>query len=197
MFDVQNECGLRIIKELVEGDKNISRIYGFILYTPQHPYVAKVLEDRFFWEALDSISGSKWPIFAVRPLQQGRMRVERGAPPGMMSMMIQTWDEPKENLSIIRDFGLEDSRDLPLFIAFMWDDNDDLHQISIHIHGSDKDTVYHSLEAIVREISQTEAKIQESYKRTPAVFREVSQQLEALKFKFRLVNRGKSLKKII
>ena len=75
MFDFQKDNGLEIIKGLVEGDKNLSRIYGFILYTDCNPYVAKVLRDNDFWKALDSISGNNWPIFAARPLQQGQMEI--------------------------------------------------------------------------------------------------------------------------
>lgn len=60
MFDFQKDNGLEIIKGLVEGDKNLSRIYGFILYTDCNPYVAKVLRDNDFWKALDSISGNNW-----------------------------------------------------------------------------------------------------------------------------------------
>ena len=72
MFPFEKECGLKIIKELVKGDKTLSRIYGFILYTDKDPYVAKVLRDEDFWNALDSISGANWPIFSVRPLRKGK-----------------------------------------------------------------------------------------------------------------------------
>ena len=71
MFALQKECGLEVIKGLVEGDKNLSRIFGFILYTEKDPYVAKVLRDEDFWKSLDGISGDNWPIFAVRPMEKG------------------------------------------------------------------------------------------------------------------------------
>ena len=45
MVPFEKECGLKIIKNLVKGDKTLSRIYGFILYTDKDPYVAKVLRD--------------------------------------------------------------------------------------------------------------------------------------------------------
>ena len=72
MISFENECGLETIKNLVKGDKTLSRIYGFILYTDKDPYVAKVLRDEDFWNALDSISGANWPIFSVRPLRKGK-----------------------------------------------------------------------------------------------------------------------------
>lgn len=48
MFAFQKDCGLRVIKDLVDGDANLSRIYGFILYTEKDPYVIKVLRDEVF-----------------------------------------------------------------------------------------------------------------------------------------------------
>ena len=48
MISFEKECGLETIKNLVKGDKTLSRIYGFILYTDKDPYVAKVLRDEDF-----------------------------------------------------------------------------------------------------------------------------------------------------
>ena len=73
MVSIKNDCGLSDVKDLVECSPNLSRIYGFILYTEQDPYVAKVLRDDDFWKSLDSISGANWPIFAARPLKKGQM----------------------------------------------------------------------------------------------------------------------------
>lgn len=193
MFEFQKDCGLKLIKDLVEGDKNLSRIYGFILYTEQDPYVVKALRDEDFWNALNSKSGDNWPIFAARPLQQGRTRFSGGGGPGQMSMMIATWDEPKANLPVIRDFGLEDSQDLPLFVAFMWDDEDNLNEITIPIRGDNVDEVYHSLEKIVRTITRTEERILPEYKGTVNVFRNVKAELEALKLKHTVISRGKMI----
>ena len=191
MLSFEKNCGLKLIKEIVTSDSTISRIYGFILYTSRHPYVAKVLRDNAFWDSLNEISGSNWPIFAVRPLQQGSYSFKGGGPPGTMSMMVSTWDEPSSNMPIIRDFGLTDSKELPLFVVFMWDDNDELQQLSIHIMGDDEKSVYSSLETIVSTISQTEEMIEPQYKRTVNVFRNVTQQLEALSFKNTIKSRGK------
>ena len=129
MFAFQKDSGLKVVKNLVKGDKNLSCIYGFILYTEQDPYVAKVLRDDDFWVSLDSISGSNWPIFAVRPLAKGKTVVRGGGSNGI-GFMVQTWLEPKSNLSILKDFGLKDSCELPQFVAFMWDDEDQLNSVS-------------------------------------------------------------------
>ena len=195
MFDFQKDCGLTLIKDMIKADENISRIYGFILYTDNNPYIAKVLSDDFFWNALNAKSGPNWPIFAVRPLEQGK-RIVKGGGSGVMSMMISTWDEPKYNIPILRDFGLEDSEDLPLFVAFMWDDNDNLNQISIQIPGKTVDEVYHNLDEIVSAITRVERKVEPDYKRTVNVFRNVAAELDYLRFKFKMINRGKIIMKI-
>lgn len=196
MFEFQKDCGLEVVKDLVEGDKNLSRIYGFILYTEKNPYVAKVLRDVDFWNSLNDNSGDNWPIFAARPLQQGTTRFSGGGGYGQMSMMIATWDEPKANLSVIQDFGLEDSQDLPLFVAFMWDDEDNLNEITIPIRGKSVDEVYQSLEEIVKTITNAENKISPEYKGTVNVFRNVKAELEALKLKHHVISRGKIIRRI-
>ena len=195
MLEFQKECGLSIIKELVEGDKNLSRIYGFILYTEADPYVAKVLRDQDFWKALDTISGSNWPIFAARPLQQGHERLLGGGP-GQIGFLVWGWDEPKANEPIIRDFGIKDSSELPLFVAFFWDDQDDLEEITIHIEGEDIDTVYHSLKEIVETITKAEAAIFPQYKRSANVFKNVQAEIAALNLRHKVIKRGKIALKI-
>lgn len=196
MFEIQKECGLEVIKGLVEGDKNLSRIFGFILYTDKDPYVVKVLRDEDFWKSLDRIFGDNWPIFAVRPLQRGYYQCSGGGRGGP-SFMVQTWFEPKDNLPIINDFGLDGTNELPLFVAFMWDDKDNLHEVTIPIVGNTKDEVYESLREIVEAITRVEAAILPEYKRTENVFRNVETELKAIKVKRRVVKGVYLVKKFL
>lgn len=182
MYPIQKEYGLELIKSLVD-DNNLSRIYGFILYTRDNPYVVKVLRDEDFWNALDCISGPNWPIFAVKPLEKGYYKTQGSSIPGAMGFMMPTWEEPRTNTQILADFGLSNSKDLPCFVAFMWDDNGDLHSITVPICGNDIDSVYYSIDNIVRIIKETEEIISPEYKHNVEVFRNVSDQLNALKFK--------------
>lgn len=195
MFDFQKDCGLEIIKELVVGESNISRIYGFILYTEKDAYVAKVLRDDDFWKSLDAISGSSWPIFAARPLQRGSYTT-KGYRPNGIGMMIHSWDEPIANKAVLDYFGIQDSKELPLFIAFMWDDSDNLNQVSVHINGHSEDSVYGSLKEIVSIISRTEAEVLPENKGTVNLFRNVKSALEGLEWKISAISRGKVVAKI-
>ena len=179
MFDFQKNCGLQIVKDLVKDDESLSRVYGFILYTEKNPYVAKVLRDEDFWDALDCISGSNWPIFSVRPLRKGQYN-NPTSDGNYISYMMPTWNEPMCNIPVLHDFGLKKSEDLPLFVVFMWDDNDELREIAIPIRGNDVDSVYHSIED----------------KRTVNVFRNVAVALDALNFKYSIISKGKHLSRV-
>jgi hypothetical protein len=182
MVDFKNECGLTTIKDIVTTDSTLSRIYGFILYSDRNPYVVKVLQDDAFWNSLNEISGSNWPIFAVRPLRDGCYDCDAprlGKTNGFYEM-VPIWKEPKDNLRVLNDFGLKSSEDFPLFVAFMWDDEDKFHQVSIPIRGKDVDSTYKYLEKIVQTISDTEAKVAPEYKHSVNVFRNVAEQLQSL-----------------
>ena len=83
MFPIEKEFGLKELRR--QCDHSTSRIFGFIMYTRRHSYIKKVLEDVDFWNELDEISGSRWPIFAVRPLAQGHYQ-SPNFPPGYIGV---------------------------------------------------------------------------------------------------------------
>lgn len=195
MVAYQQEFGLTLIKEMVKSDTNVSRIYGFILYTDEEPYVGMVLSNDFFWNALNAKSGSNWPIFAVRPINKGRY-IFPNSSPGSFSMMIPTWDEPQRNMPVLKEFGLDSSKQLPAFVAFMWDEDDVLNEINIPIEGSNVDEVYHSLDEIVTTITRVEHRVAPEFKRTVNVFRNVAEELEALQLRNTIKRRGKILSKM-
>lgn len=182
MFQLQREDGLELIRDYV-SKANLSRIYGFILYTEQHPYVVNVLRNDAFWAALDSISGPNWPIFSVKPLAQGSYRFPSSGNGYSISFLVPRWVEPQSNLRFMKDFGLDSTEDLPCIVAFIWDDNDELQSISIPIKGTDESSTYNSIEEIVRVITKVENNINPEYKRNVEVFRNVSDELKTLDFK--------------
>ena len=112
---------------------------------------------------------------------------------GMYQLMVPTWDEPSENSRILMDFGIKDSRELPLFIAFMWDDEDNLNQISVPINGDTAEDCFASIRETVETITTVESEIDPKYKRTVNVFRNVKAELESRSVKVRFINAGKTL----
>ena len=147
--------------------------------------MAKALRDSDFWDALDEISGPRWPIFAVKPLKDGEYRTSSSGP-GLTSFLVQTWVEPSSNLPILEDFGLSSSESLPCFVVFIWDDNDELQCISVPIIGEDQISVYHSIEEIVKGVAKAEQNVLPECRHNVELFRNVSGELEALKCKHRL-----------
>lgn len=195
MLEFPENCGLQIIKKVVQNDKQTSRIYGFILYTEKNPYIIKVLKDDDFWNALDKISGSNWPVFSVRPLREG-LRYIKSSRQNNINFLVSTWEEPKANIPVLEYFGLENSEELPLFVVFMWDDDNNLNSFSISIKGKSVDEVYNSIEEIVKTIAKVESDILPEYKGSVNVFRNVVSALKALDFRYKVKNFGQIAKKI-
>ena len=170
------------IKNLVSGDTDLTRIYGIILYTDENPYVKKVLRDDDYWKSLDNRSGSRWPIFAIRP-KKCPVYTPKGLPSNCSFELYDIGGDPADNILYLNDFGIEDIKELPLFIAFMWDDEGVLRQINVPIEGNNTESVYKSIESIVDTISQAEKQIKSENRGTVNVFREVKSSLEALQFR--------------
>ncbi len=181
MVEFEYNCGLQIIKDLVKNDPNLSRIYGFILYTDADPFVAKVLRDVDYWNEFDHVSGRNWPIFAVRPLQQGNNNIN--------------WNEPEDNLLILRDFGLDDSQELPLFVLFMWDDDNHLQEITVPICGNNVEEVHKSLRDIIDVVSGVVKKASPEERRSEKIFEDVDSELKVLKYKTKFFNLGRIIQR--
>ena len=176
MIATNDNAKLNDIKELVSGQSDITRIYGIILYSDRNPYVKKVLRDVDFWTALDEISGIRWPIFAVRP-----QNPESTSTQHRRARMMNIGSSPQSNTLLLKDFGIEDAKVLPLFVAFIWDNEGVLRQVHVPIEGNDVDSVYHSLETTVKTIAEAEDNILNENKGTIYVYREVKSSLEAQK----------------
>ena len=176
MFPIEKEFGLKELRS--QCDKSASRIFGFIMYTRRHSYIAKVLGDIRFWNELDEISGPRWPIFAVRPLEQGHYQYPN-FPPGFIGMMVQTWSEPNENRKYLDVFSLNESSDLPCFIVFIWNDDNELERITFKLSNQNQDAAFDSIREIVSIIADVEQQIIPTYRTTDSVFRNVKEDLKA------------------
>lgn len=177
MKTLKEELDLNLLKGLCEESK--SRIYGFILYTRRHANVVNFLQNSNYWDCLDDISGPNWPIFSVRPLAQGRAELKGGGPSGTIGMMISTWNEPNENRKVLDFFGLSESKDLPCFVGFIWDDRGVLQQFTWPINESSVDNVYASLKRIVTIIAEAEESVSENLKSSEYVWEEVIKAINA------------------
>lgn len=187
---LKEKLDLKVIKGIC--DESTSRIYGFILYTRRHANVANFLENQNYWDCLDEISGENWPIFSVRPLAQGQYRPSGGGyRSDTINCMLSEWCEPNTNRQILDFFNLNESCDLPCFVGFIWDDNDELQQFEWKIDDSSVDSVYSSLKEIVLLISNVEERVLDEYKSSVNLWREINSELKGANFKHRVTRFGR------
>lgn len=163
-LDLKENIDFGIVKDL--AGVSTSRICGFIVYSLKHANVAKVVRDEDYWNELNAISGPNWPIFCVRPL----------------CAKCSTAADWRKNEDILKYFYLEDTdRDLPCFVLFAWDDNDNLCMNAYHIDDSSVESTHTSLRHIVTEISTAEETVLDEYKGTTSVYRNVSWVIDSLR----------------
>ena len=195
MCAIQEECDLQLIKQLVDDD-NLSRIYGFILYTDKDLYVRKMLADKLYWEELDKKSGARWPIFTVRQLERGHDE-QIGAAPNGTSFMVKRWFEPPTNMDVLQNFDIKSTEDLPLFVAFIWDKKDIVQSVSVSINGRSDSEVYNKVEEVVTAIARAENAVLPQYRHNEELFRNVKTELDALNFRYKANAFFKMAKKFI
>ena len=195
MCAIQEECDLKLIRDLVD-DKNLSRIYGFILYTDKDLMVKKVLSDKLYWEELDRKSGKRWPIFTVRQLVKGHNEF-MPSNPNSTSFMVMKWQEPAINMDVLSTFEIESTEELPCFVAFIWDNDNVVQSISVNITGRTDSDVYLKLEEVVSAIARAEAAVLPEYKQNVELFRNVKSELEGLNFKYKAKSFYKTASKFI
>ncbi len=180
MFPIQEEFGLKGLR--YECDNSTSRIFGFIMYTRSHSYIAKVLRDDDFWNELDEISGPRWPIFAVRPLADGHYGMPDESLSGRHQKMIPTWVEPNENKKYLYVFSLDESSDLPCFIVFIWNNDNELEQITFKLSNRNLEDAFDSIREVVSIISEAERQILPEYRKTENVFRNAKADIKGVIF---------------
>ena len=176
MIELKKEMGITQIREISEHA--VARIFGFIMYTRRHAYIIKVLRDNDLWGELDEISGANWPIFSVKPLSEGRYELPKSNG-DFSQMLVPIWKEPNENREFLSVFSLNEPKDLPCFITFIWKDNDEIEQIVWKLSNESKEEAFNSIREVVSIISKTEELILPEYKRTENVFRNVKANIQA------------------
>jgi len=142
------------IQEIIRSSK--IKTFGFIIYNNDNPNIVKLLRDEDYWNALNSISGEKFFIFAVKP-KQGSIGYP-DIPPGTMGMMIPVWKEPKENDQLLELFEIKSTQNLPLFFVFT-KVGPYLLKHSIKIDESNVDSALSQLKKIFYKIDEVAKKV--------------------------------------
>lgn len=181
MYDLGKKFNIQMMHKA--ANESISRIYGFILYRKSDAFVREVIQDRTFWNSLNDISGANWPIFITDPLTNCNNVDLLSMKEDFQSNGDRTVSE--YNISILKAFDINSSEKLPLFITFIWDDNDNIIRELWEIEGNNKNEVYTNIKEIVQTISKTEQYILNDYKPERGVYRQVSAGIRSLRLKKR------------
>jgi len=102
-------------------------LFGLILFTRAHPHVVKVLKDSEYYAALNEISGDLIVVFATMLFQGGL--VTPSPPPNpnpsinINNKMQPIWADPSENKEVMSWFNIKDSRKLPVFVIFAFENS--------------------------------------------------------------------------
>ena len=124
---------------------------------------------------LDEISGPRWPIFTVYPLQSTQNDKSREIG---MSVSEQNDIDPELNKKIIDFFELKDEKDTPCFVVFCWDDNGNLINARYKIDNSVPSKAEDSLTRIVKTVSKAEANLVPSKRKDLCAYRNAIYKLE-------------------
>lgn len=175
-----NNIDIDVIREVASLSE--SRICGFILYRTIDVNMVKVMRDDDCIRAFNDCSGERWPIFAVKPLCPSRQRMIGGDTPGMSSMVIMIEEDPKANIPVIDFFGLSHTSDVPCFVLFCWDDNNELLVTHYKLTAATPEIACNSILEVIEEITKSESQIQPEYRKGIGVYRQAREAIESLKF---------------
>ncbi len=161
--------------EQLRTETKSANVFGFILYTESHSNIVKVLRDDDYWKGFDKDSEG-WIVYSIRPKQGGYHYPE--SPPGTMSMMMAIWSEPHENSKLLKTFQIQDTQNLPCFVAFALDEFGEIKRVVKRIEDMSIDSARNSIKNSIEIVSKALSFIKPENKNSPYVYREVQKRVE-------------------
>ena len=98
------------------ADKALADLFGVILYSDAQAHVKKVLRDEDYWRSLDEVSGPHLAVFAIR--------TKAPKPRRNLDFVVPVWEEPRENLPLLKDLQLPSTEKLPVIVWLTHDGGD-------------------------------------------------------------------------
>ncbi|MEE9338687.1 MAG: hypothetical protein V3U87_11460 [Methylococcaceae bacterium] len=159
--------------------KDIVQAFGLILYTDRHVNIKKVLSDNDYWAALDDISGPKWPVFSIKPLQ-GTFSPDISD--DKIGLMVPVWKEPLENMPLLEIFGLQSTKDLPKLIVFCSGRNNEILHHTINLKDNTIEEAYSSLKMAIEVVTMAiEGILPENWQNGEGIFSALNLQISSHK----------------
>lgn len=135
-------------------------LHALLMFTAEHAHVIKMLQDPAYYQALNEMTCNKIALFHTR-LFQGRFEPS-GSPKDTLALMVPIWKEPSENKQLLTAFEMEDSRELPCLVVFLFHDGF-LQFAKSSIGGESKEDVFNLTSDIIKRlvsvVDKTESKL--------------------------------------
>jgi hypothetical protein len=162
-------------------------LFGLILFTKAHPHIVKVLKDQEYYAALNEVSGDLIMIFATTLFQGGLVTPQppRHPDPSVhVSYCLEPiWADPIENKEVMSWFNIKDSRELPIFVLFAFE-NSILCYKKYSLKNGTTQEAFNSLNEVISTIAfELEEKIND---RTVSLFGKAKWEVSKLQFKRQL-----------
>lgn len=165
-----------------------ANLFGIIAYTDANPNIKKLLRDCDYWDCFDTLSCG-WIIYAIRP-EYGK-RVSFSAIEGEDNSPFEY------SYDFLLDFGIENSESFPMLIVCALAENDSIEAIRIPFDDSTFDNAANELRDIICEVSEVLSWIDDGYKSSTNVLREVEREMSARQAKVSMKKASKAFVKFI
>ena len=148
-----------------------ANLFGIIAFTDANPNIKKLLRDKDYWDCFDALSCG-WIIYAIRPEYGQRISY---SPSGTKS------DKPQFdfNYDFLSDFGIKDTEHFPMLIVCALAENDKIESIRVDIDDSSVEVSANNLKELITEITGVLQQVDDRYKSSKNVLREVEKDLSA------------------
>ena len=156
MYSLEEMLNIDLLNDSKRRFKT-ANLFGFIAYSERNPYVAKVLQDKFFWDSLN-VRSRGWIVFAIRP----NSSFYGGANADFINQSLGVMPE-----------------EYPQFVILAIDTDKQLLQCNYPISDGSIDDAYKSIQQIVDEITHSITRINPENKSSTCVYREVRKDLDA------------------
>lgn len=139
---------------------DVANIFGVIVYTKAHAHLIKVLKDEDYWNALDELSGPKWPVFSIRAAQANASSPKFQY--GSSGFMLPIWNEPSENQELLELLEIDSTKNLPLLLLFNQSADGLVNQIRIPIDENNPEQTFNDLRKLFEKLADAIASIDPS-----------------------------------
>lgn len=148
-----------------------ANLFGIIAFTDANPNIKKLLRDRDYWDCFDALSCG-WIIYAIQPEYGQRVSYPPSGAASDKSQFEYSYD-------FLRDFGIDNSEHFPMLIVSALAEGEKIESIRVPLDDSTVENAANSLRELIMEITKVLQHVDDRYKSSKNVLREVEKDLAA------------------